>query len=76
MRILDEITDKPLKNVLLYLTFTEALELRDSLNELLNKPLNNHSHIPSETFDKEITVCIYEMSNLNDFDERSKDLIL
>ena len=42
----------------------EASELRDSLDELLKKPLNNHAHITNENFQKEITVCIYDINNL------------
>jgi hypothetical protein len=76
MRILDEISDKSLKNLILYLTFAEASELRDSLDEILKKPLNNHAHIYSENFQKEITVCIYDMDNLKGFNERSMNLII
>lgn len=76
MRILDEISDKSLENVILYLTFAEASEFRNSLDELLKKPLNNHAHISNENFQKEITVCIYDMDNLKGFNERSVNLII
>lgn len=76
MRILDEISDKSLKNVILYLTSSEASELRDSLDDILNKPWNNHAHISDENFQKEIIVCIYDMDNLKGFNERSMDLII
>jgi len=76
MRILDEISDKSLKNVILYLTFAEASELRDSLDELLKNPLNNHTHISNEDSQKEITVCIYDLDNLKGFNERSMNLII
>jgi len=76
MRILDETSDKSLKNLILYLTFNEASELRDSLDELLKKPLNNHAHISNENFQKEITVCIYDIDNLKGFNERSRKLIV
>ena len=76
MRILDEISDKSLSNVTLYLTFLEASELRDSLEEILKKPLNNHTHVSSENFQKEITVCIYDTNNLVGFNQRSIDLII
>ena len=58
MRIVDEISDKSLENVVLYLTVSEALELKDSLEDLLEKPINNHIHISDESFQKEITVCV------------------
>lgn len=76
MRILDEISDKSLKNVILYLTLAEATELKNDLDELLKKPLNNHVHISNENFQKEITVCIYDMENLKGFNERSLNLII
>lgn len=75
MRILDESSDKSLEKVILYLTLEEALELKDSLDELLKKPLNNHTHVSDENFQKEITVCIYDTNNLSGFSERSKNLI-
>ena len=76
MHILDQKSDKDLKNVTLYLTHSEALELRDSLNDLLEKPLNNHAHISNDNFQKEITVCIYDKNSLSGFNERSKNLII
>jgi GGDEF domain-containing protein len=76
MRILDEISDKSLENIILYLTFSEASELRDSLDDILKKPVNNHIHISSENIQKEITVCIYDINNLKGFNKRSMDLII
>ncbi len=76
MRILDESSDKSLKNVILYLTFAEASELKDSLEGLLKKPLNNHAHISNENLQKEITVCIYDVDNLKGFNKRSMNLII
>ena len=75
MRILDEIENLSLKRITIYLTQREALELRDSLEELLKRPINNHAHISSENFEKEITVCIYDIKKLNEFNQRSIDLI-
>lgn len=76
MHILDENTDQSITNVILYLTLSEAIEMRDSLQALINGPLNNHSHISSDDHQKEITVCVYERENLNGFSERSKNLII
>jgi hypothetical protein len=66
MRILDEVTNKSLKNITLYLTFSEATELLDSLAQIIKKPINNHDHISSEDYQKEITICIYDKKNLMD----------
>ncbi len=77
MRILGLDTDNKLDNVILYLTLTEAKELRDSLNDIIMGPqTRHHRHISSEDYQKEITVCIYDETNLEGFDERSKKLIL
>ena len=76
MHILDETTDKSLKNIVLYLTFAEALELKDSLDKIINKPFNNHFHIPDENFQKELTVCVYNVDDLSGFNERSINLII
>lgn len=76
MRILDQNSDKTVNNVILYLTYSEALELRDSLNDLLNKPLNNHTHINDESYKRELTVCIYDVNNLEGFNKKSIDAIL
>ena len=75
MRILDE-SSKSLENIILYLTYSEASELKDGLDDLLKKPLNNHIHVSNENFQKEITVCIYDKDNLKGFNERSIDLII
>lgn len=75
MHILDETSNRSLKKVSSYLTYSEALELRDSLNDLIQTPLNNHAHIPCENYQKEITVCIYDVNKLDGFDERSVKLI-
>jgi hypothetical protein len=75
MRILNTITDKKIDNITIYLTNSEAQELLDSLEAIISEP-KHHSHIPSEDFMKEITVCIYDPNNLSGFNERSKKLIL
>jgi len=76
MYILDEVSDKSLERVVVYLTHSEALELKDSLEDLLKKPLANHAHISDENFQKELTVCIYDVNNLKGFNKRSIDLIM
>jgi len=76
MRILNEVSNQPLKNVTLYLTLAEARELQDSLAEIIKIKENYHAHISSDDYQKEITVCVYDEKKLNGFDERSKKLIL
>lgn len=76
MRMLDEDGDRKVDRLTLYLTQAEAEELRDSLEGVLKGPRGNHAHIPSADFQKEVTIVIYDDGQLDEFDERSKRLIL
>lgn len=76
MRILNEISNQSLKNVTLYLTLSEAQELQDSLAQIIKNPTNNHAHVSSGDYQKEITICIYDSNNLDELNERSKKLII
>lgn len=76
MRILDENSDKSLEHVILYLTLSEAGELKDSLEDLMKNPTKNHTHISDDEFQKEMTLCIYDPNDLSGFNKRSIELIL
>lgn len=77
MRILNQDTDKSTQNILLCLTKSEALELRDELERLLSSnQRDNHGHINDTEYQREITVTIYDDSNLIGFDDRTKRLIV
>ena len=75
MRILDDDTDRSIQTIILYLTKSEAEELRDSLNLLLEDSSPRHEHVSSEDHRRELTVCIYDSNSLESFDERSRKLI-
>jgi len=75
MYIYDSENDKLLDNVTIYLTLDEARELYDSLAEIIEHPVGNHIHINSSDYQKEVTVCIYDIENLDLFDEKSKKII-
>lgn len=75
MRILDEEKDVPLNRVILYLTQQEALEMKDALEQLLRSESREHEHVPSDDWNKEITLCTYDPKRLDDLSERSKKLI-
>ena len=68
MRILDEVTNQPCERIICYLTRAEAKDLRHSLNALLTGPADQHHHVSSEDYAKEITVCIYTLDDLSHFD--------
>ncbi len=76
MRLLDQETDNKLNQVTIFLTKSEAKEMIDSLQELISNPGENHQHVSSEDFQKEITICIYDQNSLNGFSDRAKMLIL
>ena len=76
MRILDEDKDRALEKVSLYLTRSEAMEMKDALELLLKDPTKHHEHVLSDDYRKEITICIYDERVLDQFDERSKKLIV
>lgn len=79
MKIYDEDTDKKVNRVIFYLTPDEALELKDSIELIMNNnEKHHHEHLPDkeDNFKREITVCIYKKHDLSSFDERSKKLIL
>jgi hypothetical protein len=76
MRLLNQDNDKPLDRLTIYLTQSEAKEMLDSIQTLIKGPEGNHSHIPSEDFQKEITICIYDTDSMSNFNERSKKLII
>lgn len=76
MRILDKKEDKSLSTIILCLRIDEARNLYDSLKDLIDNPKNNHAHIPSRDYNKEITVCIYDEDNVdNSFSQRIVRLI-
>lgn len=76
MRILNNDSDKKLDNITLCLTKAEAEELKDTLEGILAKPKSNHGHIPDYEASKELTVCVYDTSDLDSsFHDRIKKLI-
>jgi len=74
MRLLNEDTEASFSRLTLLLTRAEASELRDSLESILQTGAG-HQHIPSEDDKKEITVAIYDDSDIGRFNERSQRLI-
>jgi hypothetical protein len=77
MRILDQDSNKALKDIILYFTIEEATELRDDLENLISKHRSNeHAHINDLQYTHEVTIAIYDENDLDGFNERSKELIL
>jgi hypothetical protein len=75
LRILDDESDRKLDSVSIFLTKEEATQLRGYLNQLLDNPALQHSHLSSVDCQKEITVCLYDEKNLDNLNQRSIKLI-
>lgn len=80
MRILQRETNKALDTIEIFLTLDEAKKLSGILKHMVEHPESGHSHLEADlvgnVFQKELTVAIYTDNNLDEFDERSKKLIL
>jgi hypothetical protein len=75
MRILDKSTDKPLDEIILYLTKPEAENISQMLMNLLDGNSEHHSHFMDEEMKREVTVAIYSDISIETFDKRSQNLI-
>ena len=77
MRISDDVTDKKLDRITLFLTEPEAIQLESYLKPFLEKPKEKelHFHLSSEDYQKEITVCIYNPENIRALHSRAQKLI-
>jgi hypothetical protein len=76
MRLLNEDEDKGINRILLLLTKSEAMELRDAIDLLLNDAGDRHEHVSSEDYKKEVTIADYDEAKLNNFNERARRLII
>ena len=77
MRILNNDQNSAIKSAILYFTKNEAQELKIALDELIESKNKKgvHYHIYDECYTHEITICTYEESNLEGFNERSLKII-
>ena len=75
MRILDDKADKSINSVSIFLTETEAIYLIGYLEQLVFEKRGDHSHLSSEDYQKEITICLYSPENVDNFHPRIKRLI-
>lgn len=79
MRMLNVDTNEPVDCLTLYLTWAEAEELLGALKGIMKNPDEKqmqHSHVNDQDYAREVTVAIYTEKNLNQFDERSRRLIV
>lgn len=74
MRIFERTTNQVFEEIELFLTIDEANELCGRLEGLVSNIKAHHIHM--DTDNKELIVAIYTKENLDEFDERSRELIL
>lgn len=77
MRIFDNDNEQVLRNVSIFLTLDEAREMVSSVESLIRsfKSDADHIHLNDDTFQHEITLCLYDEANLKSFNARAKILI-
>lgn len=76
MRISDDVSDKKLDKVTIFLTEQEALQLESYLKQFLEKSKEGlHFHLSSEDYQKEITFCIYDPEHIEKLHLRAQKLI-
>ena len=76
MRLLDCDSNARLENIIIYLKKNEVTELIGALENLLSSEENaSHHHVNDLEYTHEITVTMYNESNLTDFNQRSIQLI-
>lgn len=75
MRILNNDTDKKIDQVTLFLNAAELRQLIGYAKQLIEKPSEDHFHLSSEDYQKEITICIYNPDTVQNFDSRSQKLL-
>ena len=77
MRIYDQERDTKVDKITIFLTVSEASTLHQGIEELMKDPKRNHKHVNSDDFKKELTVCIYDPTALEEygFHERAVRLI-
>jgi hypothetical protein len=76
MRILDDKTNKAINSVSIFLTEIEAKYLIGYLEQLVYEKRGDHSHLSSEDYKKEITICLYSLETLDKFHPRIQKLIM
>ena len=75
MRIHDVNSDQTTTEVVLFLTRSEARDLRGIVKSIEGGASGIHEHVDSADFKRQITVCIYDEGDLDGLDARSREII-
>lgn len=76
MRIHDMQNDTVVDSACLFLTESEARQVLQHLTRMLNKPKLDHGHVESDDDASDLTVCIYNLADLEGFHPRAKEVLL
>ena len=76
MRILDDVSNKKLDKITIFFTKEEAVFLQGYLKQIIDNPMQDHAHLSSNDYQKEITICIYDIQSAGNFSKRAEKLIL
>jgi len=75
MRILDIDSNKKIDNIMILLTKKEIIQLLGYSKQLIDNPSADHHHLSSDDYQNEITICIYDHENIDNFNPRVQKLI-
>lgn len=76
MYILNEESEQKLDCITLLLTKNELTQLGGYIKQLLEKtPSSDHYHLTNEDYQKEITICVYDPEDIENFNSRIRNLI-
>lgn len=75
MKILNLENKKILDSVSLFFSKEEALQLLAYLEDLIENPSYQHSHLENSDYSNEITIWVYDKENFNDLPPKVKKLI-
>ncbi len=76
MLVYDPNSNRPIDNATIFLTVEEAKELHDDLASLIARPSENHAHIYSCDYQREVTVCVYDAQKIDSLDEKTRKLLI
>ena len=76
MRMLNLDGSAPLSNITVYLTPAEATQMIGYLEQLVENQEDHHFHLNDDEYQREITLTVYQPGYLDEYDQRSKKLIL
>jgi len=75
MLISNDENDQPIKGVTILLTPSEMGQLAAYAKRLSESPSGEHSHLSSEDYQQEVTLCVYELGQTSMLAENLRKLL-